>query len=119
MTKKTEKNIIAGLDIGTSKIAAFIAEVTPVGTLEMIGIGSHPSRGLKRGVVVDIEATVQSIQRAVQEAELMAGCEVRSVYTGIAGSRIRCGESGGDSRRSKNITYFASRIYYRQSREYS
>ncbi len=95
MTKKTEKNIIAGLDIGTSKIAAFIAEVTPVGTLEMIGIGSHPSRGLKRGVVVDIEATVQSIQRAVQEAELMAGCEVRSVYTGIAGSHIRSLNSHG------------------------
>jgi cell division protein FtsA len=95
MTKKTEKNIIAGLDIGTSKIAAFIAEVTPAGTLEIIGMGSHPSRGLKRGVVVDIEATVQSIQRAVQEAELMAGCEVHSVYTGIAGSHIRSLNSHG------------------------
>lgn len=95
MTKKTEKNIITGLDIGTSKIAAFIAEVTPAGTLEIIGMGSHPSRGLKRGVVVDIEATVQSIQRAVQEAELMAGCEVRSVYTGIAGSHIRSLNSHG------------------------
>jgi cell division protein FtsA len=95
MTKKTEKNIITGLDIGTSKIAAFIAEVTPAGTIEIIGMGSHPSRGLKRGVVVDIEATVQSIQRAVQEAELMAGCEVRSVYTGIAGSHIRSLNSHG------------------------
>lgn len=95
MTKKTEKNIIAGLDIGTSKIAAFIAEVTPAGTLEIIGMGSHPSRGLKRGVVVDIEATVQSIQRAVQEAELMAGCEVHAVYTGIAGSHIRSLNSHG------------------------
>ena len=95
MAKKFEKNIIAGLDIGTSKIVALIAEVTPAGTLEMIGIGRHPSRGLKRGVVVDIEATVQSIQRAVQEAELMAGCEVRSVYTGIAGSHIRSLNSHG------------------------
>ncbi len=95
MTKKTEKNIITGLDIGTSKIAAFIAEITPAGTMEIIGMGSHPSRGLKRGVVVDIEATVQSIQRAVQEAELMAGTEVRSVYTGIAGSHIRSLNSHG------------------------
>ncbi len=95
MAKKTEKNIITGLDIGTSKIVALVGEVTPAGTLEIIGMGCHPSRGLKRGVVVDIEATVQSIQRAVQEAELMAGCEVRSVYTGIAGSHIRSLNSHG------------------------
>ena len=95
MAKKFEKNIIAGLDIGTSKIVALIAEVTSAGSLEIIGIGRHPSRGLKRGVVVDIEATVQSIQRAVQEAELMAGCDVRSVYTGIAGSHIRSLNSHG------------------------
>jgi cell division protein FtsA len=95
MAKKMEKNIIAGLDIGTSKIVALIAEITPAGTMEIIGMGCHPSRGLKRGVVVDIEATVQSIQRAVQEAELMAGCEVRSVYTGIAGSHVRSLNSHG------------------------
>lgn len=95
MAKKSERNIITGLDIGTSKVVALIAEVLPDGTMELIAVGCHPSRGLKRGVVVDIEATVQSIQRAVQEAELMAGCEVRSVYTGIAGSHIRSLNSHG------------------------
>ena len=95
MAKKTEKNIITALDIGTSKIVALIAEVTAEGALEIIGFGRHPSRGLKRGVVVDIEATVNSIQRALQEAELMAGCDVRTVYTGIAGSHIRSLNSHG------------------------
>ncbi|GGI88668.1 cell division protein FtsA [Legionella impletisoli] len=95
MAKKSEKNIITGLDIGTSKVVALVGEITPDGSIEIIGIGRHPSRGLKRGVVVDIEATVNSIQRAVQEAELMAGCEVRSVYTGIAGSHIRSLNSHG------------------------
>ncbi|RUQ90378.1 cell division protein FtsA [Legionella septentrionalis] len=95
MAKKSEKNIITGLDIGTSKVVALLGEVTPSGTIEIIGIGRHSSRGLKRGVVVDIEATVNSIQRAVQEAELMAGCEVRNVYTGIAGSHIRSLNSHG------------------------
>ena len=95
MAKKLERNIITGLDIGTSKIVALVGEVTPEGSLKLIGLGRHPSRGLKRGVVVDIEATVSSIQRAVQEAELMAGCEVRSVYTGIAGSHIRSLNSHG------------------------
>ncbi len=95
MAKKTEKNIITALDIGTSKIVALISEVTVDGALEIIGFGCHPSRGLKRGVVVDIEATVNSIQRAVQEAELMAGCDVRTVYTGIAGSHIRSLNSHG------------------------
>lgn len=95
MAKKIEKNIITGLDIGTSKVIALIGEVTSDGAIEVIGIGRHPSRGLKRGVVVDIEATVNSIQRAVQEAELMAGCEVRTVYAGIAGSHIRSLNSHG------------------------
>lgn len=95
MAKKPEKNIITGLDIGTSKIVALIGEVSMDGTIEIIGIGRHPSRGLKRGVVVDIEATVKSIQRAVQEAELMAGCEVHTVYVGIAGSHIRSLNSHG------------------------
>jgi cell division protein FtsA len=93
--KKSEKNIIAALDIGTSKILALVAEVTPAGNLEIIGSGSSPSRGLKRGVVVDIEATVQSIQRAVENAELMAGCEVHSVYAGIAGSHVKSLNSHG------------------------
>ena len=68
---------------------------TDDGVIEVVGIGSHPSRGLKKGVVVNIESTVQSIQRAVEEAELMAGCEIHSVYTGIAGSHIRSLNSHG------------------------
>ena len=95
MAKKPERNIITGLDIGTSKVVALVGEVMSDGTLELIGIGRHPSRGLKRGVVVDIEATVNSIQRAVQEAELMAGVEVRTVHTGIAGNHIRSLNSHG------------------------
>lgn len=95
MAKKIEKNTITGLDIGTSKVVALIGELKADGQIEIIGIGRHPSRGLKRGVVVDIEATVNSIQRAVEEAELMAGCEVRTVYAGIAGSHIRSMNSHG------------------------
>lgn len=95
MARKSERTIITGLDIGTSKVVALVGEVSMDGAVEIIGIGRHPSRGLKRGVVVDIEATVNSIQRAVQEAELMAGCEVRSVYAGIAGSHIRSLNSHG------------------------
>ena len=80
---------IVGLDIGTSKVVAIVGEVGPTGDVDVIGVGSHPSRGLKKGVVVNIESTVQSIQRAVEEAELMAGCEIDSVYVGIAASHIR------------------------------
>lgn len=91
-----EKNLIVGLDIGTSKIAAIVGEVSVDGDqVEIIGIGQHPSRGLKKGVVVNIESTIQSIQRAVEEAELMSGCEINSVYTGIAGSHIRSMNSHG------------------------
>ncbi len=86
---------IVGLDIGTSKVAAIVAEITPDGEIEIIGIGSHPSRGLKKGVVVNIESTVQSIQRAVEEAELMAGCQIDTVYVGIAGSHVRSLNSHG------------------------
>ena len=95
MAKKIEKHIIAALDVGTSKVMALIAEITPSGALEILGHGHHASRGLKRGVVVDIESTVQSIQRAVQEAELMAGTEVHSVYTAISGSHIKSLNSHG------------------------
>ena len=95
MTKKTEKNLIVGLDIGTSKVVAIVGEVMPEGKIEVIGIGSHPSRGLKKGVVVNIESTVHSIQRAVEEAELMAGCQIHSVYAVIAGSHIRSLNSHG------------------------
>lgn len=93
--KKGDKNLIVGLDIGTSKVAAIVGAVSPAGELEIIGIGYHPSRGLKKGVVVNIESTVQSIQRAVEEAELMAGCQIHSVYAGIAGSHIRSLNSHG------------------------
>lgn len=96
MTKKnSEKNLIVGLDIGTSKVVAIVGEITPDGSIDVIGIGSHPSMGLKKGVVVNIESTVSSIQRAVEEAELMAGCQIHSVFTGIAGSHIRSLNSHG------------------------
>ena len=92
---KENKNLIVGLDIGTSKVVAIVAELAPDGRLEVIGMGSHESKGLKKGVVVNIESTVQSIQRAVEEAELMAGCEIHSVYAGIAGSHVRSLNSHG------------------------
>ncbi len=95
MSKKTSGNLIVGLDIGTSKVVAIVGEVTVEGDIEIIGIGTQPSRGLKKGVVVNIESTVQSIQRAVEEAELMAGCQIRSVFAGIAGSHIRSINSHG------------------------
>src|SRR5215204_5565733 len=95
MAKKTDKSMIVGLDIGTSKLVAIVGEVNDNGQIEIIGIGSHASRGMKKGVVVNIESTVQSIQRAVEEAELMAGCEIRSVFAGIAGSHVRSLNSHG------------------------
>ncbi len=95
MAKRSDRNLIVGLDIGTSKVVAIVGELKPDGTLEIIGLGTHPSRGLKKGVVVNIESTVQSIQRAVEEAELMAGCEIHSVYAGIAGSHVRSLNSHG------------------------
>ena len=87
--------MIVGLDIGTSKVVAIVGEQNDEGDIEIIGIGSHPSNGLKKGVVVNIESTVQSIQRAIEEAELMAGCEIHSVYAGIAGNHIRSLNSHG------------------------
>ncbi|TDJ28325.1 MAG: cell division protein FtsA [Gammaproteobacteria bacterium] len=95
MSKKGDRNLIVGLDIGTSKVVTVVGELAAQNTVEIIGIGSHPSRGLKRGVVVNIESTVQSIQRSVEEAELMAGCEIHTVYTGIAGSHVRSLNSHG------------------------
>ena len=95
MSKKAEKQLIVGLDIGTSKVVAIVGEIMPEDKLEVIGIGSHPSKGLKKGVVVNIESTVHSIQRAVEEAELMAGCQIHSVFAGIAGSHIRSLNSHG------------------------
>ncbi len=88
-------HLVVGLDIGTSKIAALVGEIKPDQSIEVIGLGTHASRGLKKGAVVDIESTVQSIQRAVEEAELMAGCEIHAVHAGIAGSHIRSLNSHG------------------------
>src|SRR5690554_6471788 len=95
MSSVETENMIVGLDIGTSKVVAIVGKRKMDGTIEVVGIGSHPSRGLKRGVVVNIETTVQAIQRAVEEAELMAGCRIHSVYAGIAGSHIKSLNSHG------------------------
>ena len=89
------KRMIVGLDIGTSKVVSIVGEIGVDGDIEIVGIGSHPSKGMKKGVVVNIESTVQSIQRAVEEAELMAGCQIHSVFVGIAGSHIRSLNSHG------------------------
>jgi cell division protein FtsA len=95
MAGSLENEFTVGLDIGTSKIVAIVGKKNSEGQIEIVGIGSHPSRGLKRGVVVNIESTVNAIQRAVEEAELMAGCQIHSVYAGIAGSHIRSMNSHG------------------------
>ncbi|AFI83863.1 cell division protein FtsA [Methylophaga nitratireducenticrescens] len=110
MSKRIERELIVGLDIGTSKVVAIVAApILDAGPndnkLEIIGIGSHPARGMKKGVVVNIESTVQSIQRAVEEAELMAGCQIHSVFAGIAGSHIRSLNSHGTvAIRDKEVT---------------
>ncbi|MEH6551377.1 MAG: cell division protein FtsA [Pseudomonadales bacterium] len=95
MGNQSKSRMVVGLDIGTSKIVALVGEVNEEGDIEVIGLGSHQSRGLKKGVVVNIESTVQSIQRAIEEAELMAGCQIHSVYVGIAGNHIRSMNSHG------------------------
>lgn len=95
MPKKIDQDLIVALDIGTNKIAALVGEVTPDNAINVIGFGVHPSRGLKKGVVVNIEATVQSIERAVEDAALMAGCDIQTVYAGIAGSHIASLNSHG------------------------
>ena len=92
---KDNKNLIVGLDIGTSKIVAIVAEVTIENQLNIIGLGTQPSRGLKKGVVVNIESTMALIQRVLEEAVLMADCRISEVYTGIAGGHIRSLNSSG------------------------
>ena len=94
MAKPRIDNLVVGLDIGTTKIAAIVGEVTPEG-IDIIGIGTAPSKGLRKGVVINIESTVASIKRAIEEAELMAGCEIGSVFAGIAGGHIRGFNSHG------------------------
>lgn len=93
--KQPDRNLLVGLDIGTSKVISLVGEVSEEGGVHIVGVGVSPSRGLKRGVVVNIESTVNSISRAIQEAELMAGCQIHSAYTGIAGSHIRSLNSHG------------------------
>ncbi len=92
---KDAKNLIVGLDIGTSKAVALVAEQREDGALEILGMGSHESKGLKKGVVVNIDATVSAISRALEEAELMADCRIASAYVGIAGSHIKSFNSTG------------------------
>lgn len=95
MAKKEDKNLIVGLDIGTSKVVALVGEVGPDGSINLVGLGVHPSRGLKKGIVVNIESAVESIRQAVDAAERNAGCKIHSVYTGISGSHIRGLNSDG------------------------
>lgn len=107
MAKRTDRNIIVGLDIGTSKVAAIVAEHTVDDEIDIIGIGVAPSKGLKKGVVVNLESTVFSIQRAIEEAELMAGCQIQSVFAGIAGSHIKSLNSHGIvAIREKEVTQY-------------
>ncbi|MEX2239562.1 MAG: cell division protein FtsA [Burkholderiales bacterium] len=94
MAKET-KNLVVALDIGTSKVAALVAELRADGSLEILGMGGHESKGLKKGVVVNIEATVNAVQRALEEAELMADCKIASAFAGIAGSHIKSFNSTG------------------------
>lgn len=93
MSKKSD-NLIVGLDIGTTKICCIVGHMAEDG-LEVVGIGTSPSRGMRKGVVINIESTVAAIRKAIREAELMAGCEIKSVFTGIAGGHIRGMNSQG------------------------
>jgi cell division protein FtsA len=106
MSKNREtKNLIVGLDIGTSKIVVIVGEIRPEGALEVIGVGMNESSGMKKGMVVNIDATVGAIQRALGDAELMADCKIREVYTGIAGSHIKSSQGKGMVRiKEKEVT---------------
>ncbi len=95
MGRDARRSVVTGLDVGTTKVCAIIAEVTPIGGLDVIGIGTSPSRGLRKGVVVNIDSTVEAIKKAVGEAEQMAGVEVGSVYAGVSGGHIRGVNSRG------------------------
>ncbi len=95
MVKRVDRSLVVGLDIGTSKVACIVGELGDDGDMEIVGIGVSPSKGLRKGVVVNLESTVQCIEKAVREAELMAGCRIRSVYAGIAGSHIKSMNSPG------------------------
>ena len=89
MSGINQREMLVGVDIGTSKVVAVVAEITPEDNIEIIGLGTQPSRGLRNGVVVDIESTTHAIKKSIQEAESMAGCHISSCYVGISGSHIR------------------------------
>jgi len=110
MSKKNE--YIVGLDIGTTKICCIIGEISHENQVDIIGLGQYPSRGLRKGVVVNIDGTVESIKNAVEEAELMAGCEIDSVFVGIAGGHINSLNSHGIiAAKSKEITQNWMMVY--------
>ena len=105
MNRKTAKELIVGLDIGTSKVAALVGDVTPDGRLEVIGFGQHPSKGMSRGMVVNIEETTKSISRAVEAASMMANCRIQSVFAGISGAHVKSFNSQGIvGMRGKEVT---------------
>ncbi|NTS76583.1 cell division protein FtsA [Catenovulum sp. SM1970] len=95
MPKTTERDLIVGLDIGTAKTVAIVGEILPDGAISIVGVGSHPSRGMDKGGVNDLNLVMQSIQRAVEEAELMSDCQIASVYLGISGRHIQCQNENG------------------------
>ena len=97
MKTRNDKQLVVSLDVGTSKVVVIVGEHEPGMPIELVGIGTHVSRGLRRGTVVDIELTVHSIQRAVEEAELMAGCDIRSVHASISGSHLESQNSHGNA----------------------
>lgn len=107
MSREAKRDLIVGLDIGTSKIVVLVAELDAEGQMNILGLGTQPSKGLRRGVVVNIEATVNSISRAIEEAELMCDCKIKEVYTGIAGAHIKSKDSNGMAVvRDKEVTQF-------------
>ena len=95
MSKVTERNLVVGLDIGTSKISVAVGEITPDNQLSIVGVGNQPARGMDKGGVNDLNLVIQSIQRAINEAELMADCCISSVYLGISGKHISCQNENG------------------------
>ncbi|GHF79514.1 cell division protein FtsA [Thalassotalea marina] len=95
MVKVTDRNLVVGLDIGTSKISVAVGEITPDNALSIVGVGNQPARGMDKGGVNDLNLVIQSIQRAINEAELMADCNITSVYLGISGKHISCQNENG------------------------
>jgi len=95
MSKVTERNLVVGLDIGTSKISVAVGEITPDNQLSIVGVGNQPARGMDKGGVNDLNLVIQSIQRAINEAELMADCQISSIYLGISGKHISCQNENG------------------------